>query len=87
MRSGRRNPNDRRRTDRALATHLEVLAGMHEDFEKRVDERFETLAATHADFEKRMTDYTNDVKDAIQRLTVISAANTDTLDDHEQRIE
>ena len=53
----------------ALATHLEVLTGMH------------------ADFEKRMTDYAGDVKDAIARLSTIAAANTDTLDDHEQRIE
>ena len=37
----------------ALATHLDVLTRVHEDFEKRTDGRIETLLRMHEDSEKR----------------------------------
>jgi hypothetical protein len=84
----------------ALATHLEVLTHVHEDFEKKMDRRFEavvrlhedlekkteTLTRTHEDFVRKMTSYAADVKDAIRRLTNIAEAHDSTLDDHEARI-
>jgi hypothetical protein len=84
----------------ALAIHLEVLSRVHQDFEKRTDERFETLIRVHQDFERRfetlthahedfkskMTAYAADVKDAIKRLANIAEAHDGTLDDHESRI-
>jgi len=84
----------------ALAMHLEVLSRVHQNFEKRTDERFETLIRVHQDFERRfetltyvredfkskLTSYAADVKDAIKRLANIAAAQDGTLDDHETRI-
>jgi len=78
----------------ALTMHLEILSGVHQDFEKRTDERFQTLAEAHRafaeaqqDFQRRMTQYSADVKDAIARLANIAAAHDDALDGHEKRIE
>jgi len=48
--------------------HLEVLTGMHQDFEKRTDERFAALT----EFARQMTQYAADVKDSIRRLTNIA---------------
>ena len=63
--------------------HLEVLTGMHQDFEKRTDER----AAEHQEFQRQMTQYAADVKDAIRRLADIAEAHDTRLDDHQDRIE
>jgi len=37
----------------ALAMHLELLSRVHQDFEKRTDERFEALLRVHEEFEKK----------------------------------
>jgi hypothetical protein len=63
----------------ALAMHLEVLTRVHEDFEKKSDQR-------HEEFVRQMTAYAADVKDAIARLANIAAAHNEQLDDHEHRI-
>ena len=46
----------------------------------------EVLTHMHEDFEKQMTRYSADVKDAIERLTNIAESHSETLDDHEKRI-
>ena len=60
----------------ALAMHLEILTGMPQDFEKRVEAHMQ-----------RMTQYSADVKDAIARLANIAAAHDQAIHDHDQRIE
>jgi len=40
----------------ALAMHLEVLTGVHQDFEKRTNERMAALAEAHQAYERRMTE-------------------------------
>jgi vacuolar-type H+-ATPase subunit D/Vma8 len=65
----------------ALAMHLEVLSGMHEDLNKK----HEQLAQEHRDFVKQMTTYAADVRDVIRR--VIAEARSIQLDDHDRRLD
>jgi hypothetical protein len=58
---------------KALAMHLEVLRGVHEDLEKR-----------HEEFEKTLTNIAVEINDAIKRLTTIAEAHEHRLDDLEQ---
>jgi hypothetical protein len=67
----------------AIAMHLEVLTGVHHDFEKRVNEFMDA----NREFQKRMTEYAADVKDSIARLANIAAAHDERIDDHEKRID
>jgi vacuolar-type H+-ATPase subunit D/Vma8 len=67
----------------ALAMHLEVLTGMHEDLKKRRDE----LAEEHRELIKQMKSFGMDVKDVIRRLGVIAEAHSIQLDDHDRRLD
>lgn len=81
----------------ALTQSVDLLASFHRDSEKRMEasekrqedheRQMKELAIEHRDFERRMTEYAADVKDAIRRLANIAGAHSESLENHEHRLD